>query len=99
MMTIFVTKKFIRTGNYLLLLHESRPSHLSLLNGRMMALQKMIDKKNTYRLFSPFFPVLTRRGKLCLWRLDDCPVSNKICKITTNHSHLLGAVMTENLSH
>ena len=25
-------KKFIRAGNYLLLLHESRPSHLSLLN-------------------------------------------------------------------
>lgn len=34
MMTIFVMKKFIRTGNYLLLLHESRPLHLSLLNGK-----------------------------------------------------------------
>ena len=34
MMTIFVMKKFFRTGNYLLLLHESRPSHLSLLNGK-----------------------------------------------------------------
>ena len=33
-MTIFVMKTFIRNGNYLLLVLESRPSHPSLLNGK-----------------------------------------------------------------
>ena len=48
MVTIFVLKKFIRTGNFLPLSGRYIWQHLHLLMARIPALQQMIDKKNTF---------------------------------------------------
>ena len=57
---------------------------------RKLALQQMMDKKNTFlvKIFSRFCPVFTL-DKLCFWLIEDCPVSDKIFKIMANYPHLL----------
>ena len=67
---------------------KAGPHICSYLMAKVIGFTKMIDKKNTYRLFSRFFWFLPGVNCVC-GAFDDYPVSNKICKITTNHSHLL----------
>ena len=84
MMTIFVLKNIIHTGNYWLLLGHYIWQHLHLLMERIMALQQMIDKENTF---------------LFIWStLPAPPVWGKIFQSATNHLYLLRLVMTVKLS-
>ena len=56
---------------------------------RMINLKRMIYKKKTrFRLFSWVRPVLPATN-VVRGALEDCPVWDKICKIGTNHPHLL----------
>ena len=55
-----------------------------LLMERMMALQQMICKKNTVD-----FVQFLRGANFIKSVFEDCPVWGKICKIATNHPHLL----------
>ena len=53
-----------------------------------MALQQMIDKKNTFLfiwwILSSFLP----RTNVVHSAFEDCPLWDKVCKIATNHPHL-----------
>lgn len=53
-----------------------------------MALQQMIDEKNTFLFVSRICPVFTR-ANFVLGTFEDCPVWDKVCKIATNYHHLL----------
>ena len=84
MMTIFVLKNIIHTGNYWLLLGRYIWQHLHLLMERIMALQQMIDKKNTF---------------LFIWlSLSVPPVWDKTFKIAINHLYLLSVADDRKLS-
>ena len=84
MMTIFVLKNIIHTGNYWLLLGRYIWQHLYLSMGRIMALQQMIDKKNTF---------------LFIWLSLSVPrVWDKTFKIATNHLYLLSVADDRKLS-
>ena len=84
MMTIFVLKNIIHTGNYWLLLGRYIWQHLYLSMGRIMALQQMIDKKNTFLFI--------------LLSLSVPPVWDKTFKIATNHLYLLSVADDRKLS-
>ena len=84
MMTIFVLKNIIHTGNYWLLLGRYIRQRLYLSMGRIMALQQMIDKKNTF---------------LFIWlSLSVPPVWDKTFKIATNYLYLLSVADDRKLS-
>jgi len=70
----FCFEKFISTGNYILL------------SG--MLHNKSLTRKTHFRLLSQFFPVLPGISFVG-GAFEDCLVSDKICKIATNHPHLL----------
>jgi len=64
LLVIFVLKEFIRSGNYIIYSQEAVTSDLNLhlLMARMMALQQMIDNKNTFPfILSQFFQYLLRQ--------------------------------------
>ena len=82
MVMILFFLKFICTGNYLLLTGH-RICHY--LMERIMALQQMIDEKNTFSfvqlILSRFYPGQTN---FVHSTFEDYPISYKICKIATN---------------
>ena len=86
MVTIFVLKKCIHTGNHTL----NRPSHVSLLSGKKNGFTTNDGQEKTFSLkylvdFVQFLPWTN-----CVFgSFEDCPVSDKIIKIMANYSYLL----------
>ena len=82
MVKILFFFKFICTGNYLLLTGHRVCDYLM---ERIMALQQMIDEKNTFSfvslILSSFYPGQTN---FVHGTFEDYPISYKICKIATN---------------
>ena len=56
---------------------------------RKMALQQMADKEHIV-VFSVDFVQFLPGTNFVRGSYEDCPVSDKICKITTNHPHFPG---------